>query len=358
MHKCFVRFSFWQSSYLIFLFVTFSVGTVFSLLSHALYHEVAQFSASISALPHVPPGVEVQGIVLASPVNTWSAMSLPPVPKIFSPLAANSPKSVKIFWNSLFTKKYVFYLMSCSQQVLYHRRRAGPDRNITGLRQRILLLLHRHRSTHPAVHLAERIPARWTPNWLFCDVRWLACDKPTSSWWASFATFSSPFRNLVPLWFAQLRFLPNTVIVAGETRPVLIITFSTAAAPPKIPAIRLTSASTPPSWMPSAKVIILTITSKVPRPHPRHPCPPSAATRWRDSRPWYIFPFSLSLYLAVVSSVQLVFVHRQWRLCLPHASFQFERCSALYNDINILFSGSVHRFNCCKFVGPSSTYVN
>lgn len=38
------------------------VGPVFALLPHPLHHEVAQLPAGAAALPHVPPGVEVQGV--------------------------------------------------------------------------------------------------------------------------------------------------------------------------------------------------------------------------------------------------------------------------------------------------------
>lgn len=40
-----------------------SVGPVFALLPHPLHHEVAQLPASPAALPHVPSGVEVQGVM-------------------------------------------------------------------------------------------------------------------------------------------------------------------------------------------------------------------------------------------------------------------------------------------------------
>lgn len=40
-----------------------SVGPVFALLPHPLHHEVAQLPASAAALPHVPSGVEVQGVM-------------------------------------------------------------------------------------------------------------------------------------------------------------------------------------------------------------------------------------------------------------------------------------------------------
>lgn len=42
--------------------LSFGVGPVFALLPHPLHHEVAQLAAGAAAVPHVPPGVEVQGV--------------------------------------------------------------------------------------------------------------------------------------------------------------------------------------------------------------------------------------------------------------------------------------------------------
>lgn len=38
------------------------VGSLFTLLPHALHPQVAELPASTAALPDVPPGVEVQGV--------------------------------------------------------------------------------------------------------------------------------------------------------------------------------------------------------------------------------------------------------------------------------------------------------
>ncbi|XP_038063509.1 uncharacterized protein LOC119734214 [Patiria miniata] len=43
------------------------VGPVFSCISHALHSEVAELTASASAMPYVPTRVEVQGMRLAPP---------------------------------------------------------------------------------------------------------------------------------------------------------------------------------------------------------------------------------------------------------------------------------------------------
>ncbi|TEA40974.1 hypothetical protein DBR06_SOUSAS20710036, partial [Sousa chinensis] len=43
------------------------VGPVLALLPHALHPQVAQRAAGAAALPHVPPGVEVQGVRLHCP---------------------------------------------------------------------------------------------------------------------------------------------------------------------------------------------------------------------------------------------------------------------------------------------------
>lgn len=56
------------------------VGTMLALLPHALHPQVAELAAGPAALPHVPPGVEVQGVTAGTGAPAAGGGGAEPLP--------------------------------------------------------------------------------------------------------------------------------------------------------------------------------------------------------------------------------------------------------------------------------------